>query len=131
MPMLDISELFTDPDLAGECFTFIRTFRTPTTAGTASKQYKIIKGNVGAVYPSSDKDLEILPDEERIGSFITVVSNVRLVPLTQGTGPDIILWDKSHYRVMKLSDYRHYGAGTIVAICQMIEFVLDESLLIR
>ena len=128
MPDLDISELFTDTDLAGMCISIIRTVRSVSQGGTTIETSNPLTA-VGLIYPSSAQELSVLSDEDRVGAFISVVSTFRFVPLTTSNSPDIVVWENANYRVMNTTDYRQYGVGMVVAVCQMIPFALDDSVL--
>ena len=128
MPNLDINELLSDPDLAGTCISIIRTTRS-TSSGGLTVEVPTNLTAIGAIYPSSDQELSVLSDEDRTGAFITAVSAFHFVPLTVSNSPDIVVWENSQYRVMRTTDYRNYGLGMVVAVCQMIGFALDDSVL--
>lgn len=127
MPNLDISELFNDPDLAGMTFSVVRSTQSIGGDGITNTAPVTLSAS-GAIYPSSDQEIAILPDEARIGAFITVVSTFRFVPLTVSNAPDIVIWENAQYKVVRTTDYRQYGIGFVQAVCQLMSAALDNSL---
>lgn len=117
MPLLDVSELLSDPDFADD-ITVIRSGRTMGTDGrvvdTPGTYY-----TYGNVQPTSGASLQQLPEAERVGSFITVVTPFRLLVLTDSTAPDQVIWQDRNYRVKHVNDWSVYGNGFTEAICEL------------
>lgn len=118
MPLLDIDEIFTDPNFVDD-FTVVRNTRTVNTSGrtvdTPGTFY-----TYGNIQPAREAQLKQLSDEERVGSFISVVTPFILYALTPTTAPDQVTWQGQLYRVKIVRDWSQYGSGFIEAICELV-----------
>jgi hypothetical protein len=79
----------------------------------------------GSVQPSPGRDLLQLPETERAGVFITVVTTFRLFPLTATTAPDQVVWQGKNYRVKHVNDWSEWGGGFVNAICELTDVIPD------
>lgn len=123
MPTLDVSDIIADPEFADD-ITVIRSFRTVNSAGRAvdSPGYYY---TYGCVQPAPQSVLLQLPEAERVGSFISVVTPFRLIPLTDTTAPDQVLWSNRTYRVKMVRDWSTYGSGFVEGICELTSMTAD------
>jgi hypothetical protein len=117
MALLDVSELLSDPDFADD-FTILRSVRTVDNTGrtvdTPGAYY-----SYGCIQPAKEAQLKQLPELERVGSFISVVTPFRLLALTSTTAPDQIIWRCGTYRVKVVRDWTNFGEGFVEAICEL------------
>jgi|SRR6185437_708448 galactose-6-phosphate isomerase len=124
MALLDVvSDVLFDP-LFMDDITVIRSQRSVNVQGltvdTPGYYY-----STGCVQPTPGRDLEQLPEAERTGVFVTVVTPFRLFPLTATTAPDQIVWQQKNYRVKHVADWSNFGQGFVSAICQLVDMVPD------
>ena len=123
MPLVDVTELLSDPDFV-EDFTVIRSTRTMDQHGRVVDlpgQYS----TYGSIQPTSGSTLMILPEAERVGAFITVVTMFPLIALSDTTAPDRIIWHNKTYQVKLLNDWTDYGQGFVSAVCELIHMTPD------
>lgn len=123
MPLLDVSEILSDPDFADDIIitrsqrSVDNNGRTVDTPGTYF--------TYGNCQPAREAQLHQLPDTERIGSFISIVTPFRLFALTATTAPDLVTWKGQFYRVKIVRDWSAYGNGFVEAICELTTFTSD------
>lgn len=122
MPLLDVSEILGDPMFADD-ITIIRSSRS-VSAGGRTVDTPSSFSTYGNVQPASEAQLMQLPDLERVGSFVSVVTPFPLFCLTDSTGPDQVTWNGRTYRVMVVRDYTTYGSGFVEALCQMVTLAM-------
>lgn len=123
MPLVDVTELLSDPDFV-EDFTVVRSTRTMDQHGRVVDlpgQFS----TYGSVQPTSGSTLMLLPEAERIGGFITVVTMFPLIALSDSTAPDRIIWHNKTYQVKMLNDWSEYGQGFVQAVCELINMTPD------
>lgn len=110
MALLDVSEIFSDPNL----MSTIVVERRPSyvndsgllTQG-ASEYYTI----QACVTPASGEVLATLPEAERAGGALQVFTMFRLMSASEGGGGDEFQWDGFTYRVTTRAAFFNYGAG--------------------
>lgn len=118
MPLVDVTEVLSDPDLV-EDFAVIRSTRTVDQHGRTVD----VPGQFytfGSIQPTSGHTLMILPEAERVGSFITVVTMFPLIALSPTQAPDRIIWHNKAYQVKLLNDWTDYGQGFVSAVCELV-----------
>jgi hypothetical protein len=130
MPLLDVSDVLTDPDIAGERLEVVRRFETVNGFGESvvtTKRYAVR----GSVTPVGDNSLIREEAYQAEAQTILVVTAFLLRgpsknPAGQSFQPDVILWLGDSYVVRVLNDYSRYGAGMVEAECSSIDFI-DEA----
>ena len=122
MPLLDVSEILFDPDFMDANIPVIRSVRTMVNGRTVDTPGQYVM--TANIQPSSAADLRRLPEAERIGSFITVVTQFKLQPLTSTNGPDIVVWQGNNFRVKSVNDWSQYGNGFVNAVCELTDMVM-------
>ena len=117
MPLLDVSDLLVDPDLA-DIFAVIRRIETidPAT-GRATMQEQRFSRVYGVVTMGSPNDLERRDDYQNMTRSITVVTKFQLHGAVQGYQPDVIEWRGTKHLVKHVSPYPHFGRGFSQAEC--------------
>jgi len=126
MPYLDVTELLTDPEIAGELFTVIRRQQIVGATGgvTTSNTTYTARGSIGPVPPDQ---IAREPEQQYQGKTLSVVTMFRLRGASQLAGnefqPDLIQWKGDYYVVTALDDYTAYGAGMVQAICTSIDWI--------
>ena len=129
MPVIDVADLLTDPDL-GDTFTVIRRLQAVGANGVVTNQVATYPGVVGVVGPTGDSSLQRLTDAQLMGKSVQVVTAFRLRgPAAEGAlswAPDLIVWPEGTtdtYVVADLQDYSRYGRGFVVATCATTTYV--------
>jgi len=119
---LDVSDLLSDPDVAGVGFSVIRRKETVGNNGRPTLTTTQTDNLSGAVYPSGDNSLTREEAFSTQTNSITVVTKFRL----RGAGkdangdtyqPDIVLYAGDHFLVRVVNDFTKFGAGFVEAEC--------------
>lgn len=118
MPLIDVVELLYDPDFAQD-FTVVRFVRTVSAQGLTVDSPGLF-ATYGVILPLSGAQLAMLPEAERTGSFITVITPFALYALTDTTAPDQVQWHGRNYQVRSVNDWTDWGQGFTSAVCQLI-----------
>ncbi len=115
MPLLDVSDILSDPDFADE----INITRTVVTVehGRAKKDQTTISA-VGVVTSDKGDILDRLPDMRRVAGTILVHTPETLIASDGNRDADIIEWNGAQYTVTDVNDYSRYGAGFTCAKCE-------------
>lgn len=122
MPLLDVSDILTDPDFADSA-DLIRTSVTvdPNTGRTISTTAE----TPISVVVTSDKgqNLRRSPDAAASEGSIIVHSTITF---TEGDAAseidaDIVRWNGKDWTVVTVDDYSRYGAGFTVATCRLLD----------
>lgn len=127
MATLDVSSVLLDPDIASR-FAVKRRIETVSNVGRSQSAVTTIPGVVGVVCAASPNDLDRLPEEDRMGRHITVVTKFRLYgPSKDAAGtrykPDIVSWQGDDFVVKDLAPYPQYGSGFVQAICGSVDMI--------
>lgn len=117
MPMLDLSDVASDPELMSEIVRLRPTVvRVPGTEGRARKTYASTP-LLAIVQPGDRPDeLESVPDGERMSNWITVICTEGILLAGPETISDIVVYAGSNYRVVKVEPFQAYGY--CLAMCE-------------
>lgn len=129
MPLLDVSELLSDP-LFVETVTVLRR-KQVLVKGRPSITAATIPNVVGSIQPKDTtiggNFIERAPDMEYRGSNLLFYTTFRIRGVTkQATDdylPDVVIWNGDHFLVGLTNDYTHYGAGFMEAELESTEAV--------
>jgi len=123
MPILDASELLTDPDFC-QTITITRTTQTVSDQGEAQNdQFGML---VTAVcVPIRSAELQRLPDAERLAGGVTVYSQTPLFAGDGAIGADILTVNERQFTVVSIEDWTPFGAGFTVARCALLPLQND------
>lgn len=119
MPLLDLSELMSDPDLA-DVITVIRNVETVNEQGDSVLTKSYLHDISAVVIPNSGQQLMMLDDGSRISDAITVYSKTKLMAATNTRSADRVIWNCQIYMVKLSKDYGRFGEGFYVANCEML-----------
>ncbi|KAA2237674.1 hypothetical protein [Salinarimonas soli] len=121
MPLLDVSDLLSDPMFAEETPIRVRrTLRMVSDRGRAVDDVVEILEIEGVVTQGSGSPLVRAPEGSRILSTITVHSDTRLTTGTDEYDADVVIWGGRDYTVMNAADWSTFGAGFCSATCAAI-----------
>lgn len=120
MPLLDVSEVLTDP-MFQTTFSVIRTTRGVSGTGRTTLSAVQTDGVVGVITGNNDTKLNREAEGSRITSTITVHTQFALTDGDGATDADVVLYQGRQYVVTALGDYSDYGAGFIAAVCSLIQ----------
>lgn len=115
MPLLDVSDVLADPMFA-DTLTLYRNTETIGSNGRTTST-EVSSTFSGVVTSANGKELDRLPEADRVKGGIIVHTIARLVPGGGALAPDEILYHGDRYTVVTINDYSAYGAGFIAALC--------------
>lgn len=131
MPLVDVTDILFDPDIAGQSFTVIRRQETVNSFGESVVVPAKIPG-IGSVQPEGENDLLREDAFDAMSKTIIVVTPIRLIGVAKGPNksrfkPDIILWKDNYFEVVNLKSWGDFGYGFVEAVCTSIHYVDGES----
>lgn len=121
MPLLDVSDLLSDPDIAGQAFTVVRNAVTVGMdgQGVASPQ---TTNAIGSVQPAKSSDVVRMPDGTWQTGTIVVRTTFRLSSGDANTKPDIIVLPSGvRYFVQNTDDWSDFGVGFVTAMASLAD----------
>lgn len=115
MPLLpDVTELLDDPDVGGG-----QPFQVERTTGIRANGKKapdvpVLHKAIGNIQPAQPKELERLPEEDRVKAVIAIRSTFQFqLGADNGgkayTDPDVVIIGGKRHRVLKIDDWSAYG----------------------
>lgn len=113
MPLLDVSDVLTDPDFA-DTFTVYRQAVTVGNDGFSVRTETTFSA-VGVVTPDMWSTLQRAPEGSNVSEIITVITQFRLTSSVDGYDADEIAWNGKRYVVIAVGDCTRYGAGFVEA----------------
>jgi galactose-6-phosphate isomerase len=120
MPLLDMSDVLTDPDFLDSTLVCQRQNQTVGTDGRAINTPTSIPFS-GVVTAAGGQTLQRRADGEYERGRISIVSKFKLIAGQAGLTADIVAWNGNTYTVVQVDDYSNYGAGFTQAICELID----------
>ena len=125
MPTIDVTELFTDPELASP-LTITRLTQTFDSHGRATNT-PVTYQLVGVIQPARPRTLAMLPDMSRTSGAVEVWLQFDLKEGTQGTAPDEVTWLGQVYTVYNVEPWRNMGGASWThAVCELKSLVAPE-----
>jgi hypothetical protein len=126
-PIVDVTDILIDTDVAGQEFVVIRRQETVNANGESVWTSHKIPA-VGSIQPSGAQDLLREDGFDSQAQSIKVVTMFRLFGVTRGPGvvrfkPDIIVWANVYYEITSPNDWSAFGAGFIEADATSIQYV--------
>lgn len=114
--MINIAEVITDPDFA-QAYTLTRS-SGQFGAGSWMENTPTTVSMYGPIVPTSDEDLQQVPEGDRATGMLTFYSTERIYRThtdgTPGTS-DIITWQGDKWRVIYIKNLSDYGAWKAIA----------------
>jgi hypothetical protein len=128
MPMLDVSDIVVDPDLADTFDVIQRPETVSSSTGRSSTSEILTQGVVGVVTMQDPADLMRRDDSDSQPRLIFVASAFRFRGVSK-EGPqqykgDIIIWPptgqqgSTRYTVLKVFPYSRYGTGITEVVAE-------------
>src|ERR1700679_2914920 len=115
MPLVDVTDVLLDPDIAGQGFTVLRRQETVNAFGESTVVVASIPA-VGSVQPEGDNDLIREEGQDAQPKTIIVVTPFRPRGVAKGPSksrfkPDIVLWEGNYFEVVHLEGFGDFGFG--------------------
>lgn len=137
MPMLDVSDIVVDPDLADTFDVIQRAESVDPGTGRSSSTRVMTAGVVGVVTLQDPADLMRGEDSDQAPRLIFVASAFRFRSISTDEGQqykgDIIVWPptgqpgSTEYTVIKVYPYSRYGTGITEVVAKSMN-ATDEVL---
>ena len=115
MPLIDVSEVLVDPDLASR-FTVIRRAETVGSNGRSATTDTSFPNIVGVITMQSASELIRRDDGDMITRKISIVTPFRLRSAADGHKPDQVVLDGITYTITEILPYHRFGAGFVEAL---------------
>lgn len=112
MPHLDVTEILSCPDLADR-FDVRRRTETVNDFGESIKGSEVLRNKIGVITSAGANDLQRLPEDQRMGRIMSLITRFPLRGPAPGFQPDEILWTGSTYVVVWVDPYTRYGRGFV------------------
>ncbi len=127
MPLVDVTDILVDPDIAGQSFTVIRRQETVNDFGESTVTVERIDA-VGSVQPEGDNDLIREEGQDAQALTAIIVTTFRLRGVSKGPNasrykPDIILWQGNYLEVMSLKSWGDFGYGFVEATATSVHYI--------
>jgi len=116
MPLLDVSDIITDPDFV-DTVTVTRT-TVVTVNGRGQRSSRAFPAR-GVVTSSQGDTLDRQAEGRLRHGSITFHTRTRLYPGQGDTDADEITYRGQRYTVTSVNDYSAYGAGFVAAECEL------------
>lgn len=120
MPLLDMSDVLSDPDFLDFSLICTRNAQTVGSDGLAviaSKQMPF----AGVVAATSGQDLRRRSDGEMNVGEISIITKFLLIDGRPGNTADVVTWNGNTYTVTNVEDYSKYGRGFVAATCDLVQ----------
>lgn len=117
MPLLDVSELLTDPDFA-TTFNVIRKAETVGGNGRTSVVETRFESQVGVIINTDPAELDRREDGQTASRVVTIVTQFRLRGPAPGHQPDDVEVDGERMLVTKVIPHTRWGNGFVKAVAQ-------------
>lgn len=117
MPLLDVSELLTDPDFA-DTITVYRQAVTITDTGREART-ETVTPTIAVVTPDQWSTLQRQAEGSNVSERITVITQFRLMASMDGFDADEITWNSKRYVVTAVGDCSRFGAGFVEASAEL------------
>ena len=123
MPLLDVSDLMSDPDfIEDDGITVIRR-AIVMVKGRPTTPDPVTYAGVNAIVNSGISELMRAEDKQYMPNRISVHTQFKLQGPAPGFMPDFIVWRGDNYVTKTLDDYSKYGAGFVHADCESVDSI--------
>ena len=122
MPLLDVTDVLSDPDFA-DTITVTRQVETVDGHGRGQIGPQTFS-NVTAVVTAGQGDvLKYFPEMVNVRGAVLIHTTFRLISASETTQADLVTWEGRTYQITELNDWSTFGAGFIMAVGTLKEFV--------
>lgn len=118
--LLDVSDAF-DVEMLDSFEVLRRSVVVDGASGRGTLSTERIEDVSGVVTSAGPNDLERLPDEQRMGRHISIVTEYPLRGPSPGFDADVVVWAGDSYVVKSLDPYPHFGPGWVQVIAGSID----------
>lgn len=122
MPLLDVTEILSDPDFA-DTITVTRAVETTDGHGRAQTTTQAFPNIVAVVTAGQGDVLKYFPEMANISGAVLIHTTFRLTSTSETTQADTVTWQGRDYQITDLNDWSTFGAGFIMAVGTLKNFV--------
>jgi hypothetical protein len=126
MPLLDVTEVLTDPMFQDTTLVVRRQTTTINSDGIVTPVPSTF-GFAGVVVQNSGDRLKRLEDGTRHEDSISIYTMTDLISGERGRTADIVIWQNREYTVASVLDWSTFGRGFKHAICDLRNLVPPAS----
>lgn len=129
MPLLDVTEILLDADFADSTLIVTRNLLQTDDDGVTSVVRQSMPF-IGVVTVNHALMTQRMPPSQTISGSIQIVTLERLTQGQSGRDADVVTYQGRDYRVTFVDPYLAYGAGFVLAHCELMPFdggVPDEQ----
>src|SRR5437868_9537152 len=119
MALLDVSDVLLDPDFVDTSLVCERATIAVGDDGRSVASPANIPFS-GVVTSNNGDVLDRIAEGQRIKGSITIHTRFSLIEGGAGQDADVVQWRGRRYTVTNVNDYAHFGAGFVVAYCDLI-----------
>lgn len=121
MPMLDVTEVLTDPDFCDTSLVCHRQIQTRDEYNFPVNTPQDIPFS-GVVTVDRSLEAKRMAAGQNINGAILIVTQFRLTQGQPGYDADVVTYSGREYRVTFVDPYTRYGAGFVQAHCELMDF---------
>lgn len=121
MPMLDVTEVLTDPDFCDTSLVCHRQIQTMDADNFPVNTPQDIPFS-GVVTVDRSLEAKRMAAGQNINGAILIVTQFRLTQGQPGYDADVVTYSGREYRVTFVDPYTRYGAGFVQAHCELMDF---------
>ncbi|NTG00106.1 hypothetical protein G6L30_08230 [Agrobacterium rhizogenes] len=122
MPLLDVTEILSDPDFA-DTITVTRSVEAGFDHGRPQITMQTFTDIIAVVTAGQGDILKYFPEMANIQGAILIHTTFRLTSASDTTQADTVTWQGRDYQVTGLNDWSTFGAGFIMAVGTLKNFV--------
>lgn len=114
--MIDVSDVVNDPDLCSN-FQILQMFGKFTPDGWTITQSTLVN-TFGAVRNMSGKDLEMIPEADRVREAVSFRTTTALYETNETSSnriSDILIWQGNQYKILTVKNYSEQGYWLAIA----------------
>lgn len=131
MPLVDVTDILFDSDIAGQSFVVVRRQETVNNFGESVKTVERSPA-IGSIQPKGENSLDRDGAYDAFARTIVVVTTFRLRGVSKGPSksrykPDIIFWQGDYYEIVTRDSWADFGAGFIECEATTVPWVDVEA----
>lgn len=119
MPLLDVSDVLTDPDFCDRTLVCERNTSSTDSTGRGVITTQIVPFS-GVVTSDKGELLQRGAVGEHATDSMLVITRFQLRDAGMAATADVVQWDDRRWTVTKVNSYSKYGVGFVEATCEML-----------
>lgn len=123
MPLLDVSDVVSDPMLADMFSVTRRTDVVNNKGRTTPTPDETFENLTGVITQQDPADLMRRDDGQMVPRLIFIASRFAFRNVSTGYQPDLITWNGTVYTVKQVYPYSRYGQGLYEAVAESMTAV--------